>query len=77
MVDNTVDGYYDEFGFYSPQPISRATRRQPPATFSTGPAVGSPVPAIVLPNQFGETVDVHAALGSAGAVVVFHRSAYW
>ncbi len=69
--------YYDEFGFYSPMPLTRAVRRQPPEDFPTGPDVGSPVPAIVLPDQSGNPVDVHKNLGTAGAVVVFHRSAYW
>jgi hypothetical protein len=70
-------GYYDEFGFYSPQPIDRATRRQPGEDHPTGPALGERVPAIVLTDQSGTVVDVHESLGSAGAVVVFHRSAYW
>ena len=70
-------GYYDEFGFYSPQPIDRATRRQPGTDHPTGPEVGAEVPPIVLPDQHGEVVDVHASLGGRGAVVVFHRSAFW
>ncbi len=69
--------YYDEFGFYSPMPLTRAVRRQPAEGFPTGPDVGDPIPAIVLPDQSGAMVDVQANLGSAGAVVVFHRSAYW
>lgn len=70
-------GYYDEFGFYSPQPINRATRRQPGEDHPTGPDVGSAVPAIVLPDQSGRSVDVSASLGRAGGVIVFHRSAFW
>ena len=70
-------GYYDEFGFYSPQPIDRATRRQPGADHPTGPAVGERVPAVLLPDQSGALIDVQASLGSSGAVLVFHRSAYW
>ena len=69
--------YYDEFGFYSPMPLSRAVRKQPPADFPTGPDVGETIPAIALPDQSGNIVDVHANLGTAGAVIVFHRSAYW
>ncbi len=69
--------YYDEFGFYSPMPLTRAVRRQPSEGFPTGPDVGDAVPAIALPDQSGATVDVQANLGSSGAVVVFHRSAYW
>lgn len=76
-MTETTDTYIDEFGFYSPQPISRATRRQPPKSFPTGPDVGAAIPPIVLPDQSGESVDVHGRLGSAGAIVVFHRSAYW
>lgn len=70
-------GYYDEFGFYSPQPVDRATRRQPGEDHPTGPEVGQAVPAIVLPDQSGEVVDVLESLGSSGGVVVFHRSAFW
>jgi len=70
-------GYYDEFGFYSPQPIDRATRRQPGEDHPTGPDVGTAVPAIVLPDQSGATIDVQASLGAAGGVVVLHRSGYW
>ncbi len=76
MAEST-DQYYDEFGFYSPQPLTRGSRRQPPPDFNTGPAIGEAIPAIVLPSQTGELTDVHAELGSAGAVVVFHRSAHW
>lgn len=69
--------YYDEFGFYSPQPLTRASRRQPPKGFNTGPEIGAAVPPIVLPSQTGEPVDVQANLGAVGTIVVFHRSAHW
>ena len=69
--------YYDEFGFYSPMPIDRAARREPDADFPTGPAIGSALPDIRLPNQHGKMVDVAQRRSSAGAIVVFHRSAYW
>ena len=52
-------GYYDEFGFYSPQPIDRATRRQPGEDHPAGPAVGSEVPPIELPDHHGATTSVH------------------
>ena len=70
-------GYLDEFGFYSPMPIDRAARREPGADFPTGPDIGSPLPPIVLPDQHGTLVDVARQRGPRGAVVVFHRSAYW
>ncbi len=73
----TNDGYYDEFDFYSPQPISRATRRQPGADFPTGPDIGAALPEIQLPDQHGNIVDVARNRGVNGAIVVFHRSAYW
>lgn len=76
MTDSNNE-YYDEFGFYSPMPLTRAVRRQPPADFPTGPDVGATIPTIVLPDQSGRLIDVHHELGTAGAVVVFHRSAYW
>jgi len=69
--------FYDEFGFYSPMPVSRAARREPDAGFPTGPDVGTRLPEVVLPDQAGRMVDVHADRGDHGAVVVFHRSAYW
>ena len=69
--------YYDEFGFYSPMPIDRAARREPNADFPTGPAIGETLPDIRLPNQNGETINVSELRGAKGAVVVFHRSAYW
>ena len=72
-----ADEYYDEFGFYSPMPLTRAVRRQPSEDFGTGPEVGDTTPSIVLPDQTGAVVDVHTDLGKSGAVVVFHRSAYW
>ncbi|MEZ5410066.1 MAG: hypothetical protein R2761_18700 [Acidimicrobiales bacterium] len=73
----TEPGFHDEFGFYSPMPLDRAARREPGPDFPTGPAVGSVLPPIVLPDQHGAPVDVAQRRGAAGAVVVFHRSAYW
>jgi hypothetical protein len=70
-------GYYDEFGFYSPMPIDRAARREPDADFPTGPGIGAALPAIRLPNQHGEMINVGEHRGRKGAIVVFHRSAYW
>lgn len=69
--------FYDEFGFYSPMPVSRAARREPEAGFPTGPDAGTRLPDVVLPDQSGRIVDVHADRGDDGAVVVFHRSTYW
>jgi len=69
--------YYDEFGFYSPMPLDRAARREPDADFPTGPEIGTPIPDIRLPNQHGEMIDVAEHRGGKGAIVVFHRSAYW
>jgi len=76
-VSQTPNQYYDEFGFYSPQELTRATRRQPEKGFPTGPEVGEVVPSIVLPDQNGDLINVEKSLGSSGGVVVFHRSAYW
>jgi hypothetical protein len=42
-----------------------------------GPAVGTRFPDVVLPNQGGERVDLHAARGGRRALVLFHRSAAW
>lgn len=70
-------GYYDEFGFYSPMPLDRAARREPDADFPTGPEIGTAIPGIRLPNQHGEMIDVAERRGRKGAIVVFHRSAFW
>lgn len=79
MGDSAVsdDGYYDEFGFYSPMPLSRAARREPDEDFPTGPPIGAVLPPVTLPNQRGEPVTVAGRFGANGAIVVFHRSAYW
>ena len=42
-----------------------------------GPAVGAPFPSVVLPDQQGERVDLHAARAGRRALVLFHRSASW
>ena len=69
--------YYDEFGFYSPMPLDRAARREPDVGFPTGPEIGTAIPDIRLPNQHGEMIDLAEHRGGKGAIVVFHRSAYW
>jgi hypothetical protein len=69
--------YYDEFGFYSPMPLSRAARREPPADLPTGPAVGERLPNFTLPDQHGKQIDFDTARQSRKSIVVFHRSAYW
>ncbi len=68
---------YDEFGFYAPLPVDRAARREPGADFPTGPEIGSALPAVCLPDQQGQIVDIRQHCGSRRAIVVFHRSAYW
>ena len=70
-------GYIDEFGFYAPLPLDRAARREPGADFPTGPEIGSALPAVCLPNQQGQLVDIRQQCGNRPAIVVFHRSAYW
>jgi hypothetical protein len=74
---NEDSEYLDEFGFYSPMPISRGARREPDADFPTGPDLGTYLPDIVLLDQHGRRVDVHASRGPRCGIVVFHRSAYW
>lgn len=49
-----------------------------PRDFATiGPRVGEPFPHLVLPDQTGAPVDLHAARAGRRALVVFHRSAEW
>ena len=69
--------HYDEFGFYAPLQVDRAARREPEADFPTGPEIGSALPAVCLPNQQGQLVDIRQQCGNRRAIVVFHRSAYW
>lgn len=69
--------YYDEFGFYSPMPLSRPARREPGPDFPTGPAVGEALPNFTLPDQYGHQIDFYADRQGRKAIVVFHRSAYW
>lgn len=42
-----------------------------------GPAVGDRFPDVVLPDQHGQSVDLHAARAGRRALVLFHRSAAW
>ncbi len=42
-----------------------------------GPAVGDQFPHIVLPDQHGRTIDLHAERAGRRALVVFYRSAAW
>lgn len=42
-----------------------------------GPAVGTRLPDVRLPDQHGHVVDLHAARGAGPALVVFYRSAAW
>ena len=50
----------------------------PPRDFSTiAPREGTRFPEVVLPDQHGVTLDLHAARGGRRALVVFYRSADW
>ncbi len=42
-----------------------------------GPAVGTRFPDVLLPDQAGRTVDLHADRAGRPALVVFFRSARW
>jgi peroxiredoxin len=42
-----------------------------------GPPVGTRFPDVILPDQRGRTVDLHAARGGRRALIVFFRSADW
>jgi DsbC/DsbD-like thiol-disulfide interchange protein len=59
---------------------SRAAGGQPHAASSPGlerdrPWTGASFPDVVLPDQTGAVVDLHAARGGKRALVLFHRSA--
>jgi len=50
----------------------------PPRNFSSiGPREGTRFPDVVLPDQHGTVVDLHAARRGRRALVVFYRSADW
>jgi hypothetical protein len=52
--------------------------RFPAPDFSTiGPPAGERFPDVVLPDQHGRLIDLHAERGSRRALIVFHRSARW
>jgi hypothetical protein len=42
-----------------------------------GPTVGTRFPEVVLPDQDGQVVDLHAARAGRRALVVIYRSASW
>jgi hypothetical protein len=55
-----------------------ATPQPPVIDFdSVGPATGSIFPDVVLPDQHGNPIDLHAARAGRRALVVFYRSADW
>ena len=50
----------------------------PPRDFGAiGPKEGERFPDVVLPDQTGAPIDLHAARGGRKALVVFYRSAEW
>lgn len=52
--------------------------RFPSTDFSTiGPPVGERFPDVVLPDQHGNSVDLHAVRGDRRALIIFYRSARW
>jgi cytochrome oxidase Cu insertion factor (SCO1/SenC/PrrC family) len=63
------------------QPQEQATRptgRTPESDdFSTGPAIGEPLPDFTLSDQRGEPVNFSRARDGKRALVIFHRSARW
>lgn len=42
-----------------------------------GPAVGTRLPDVVLPDQHGRILDIHAYLAGRPGLFVVHRSAEW
>lgn len=42
-----------------------------------GPAIGEPFPAVELPDQSGQLLDVLAARADRPALVLFDRSTLW
>jgi peroxiredoxin len=53
-------------------------QRFPSTDFSAiGPQIGTRFPDVILPDQHGAPVDLHAVRGERRALIVFHRSARW
>jgi peroxiredoxin len=53
-------------------------QRFPSPDFSAiGPKVGTRFPDVILPDQHGTLVNLHAVRGERRALIVFHRSARW
>ncbi len=46
-------------------------------TDGLGPIVGERFPDVVLPDQFGNMINLHEHRGSRKALFVVHRSADW
>ena len=67
----------DDYGIVGPLKPGHGARSDPRDDMSFGPEVGDVFPDIVTTDQFGATVDVHAARGSGPAVVVFSRATVW
>ena len=44
---------------------------------TVGPQVGERFPDVVLPDQHGNPIDLHAHRGDRQAIIAFHRSADW
>lgn len=44
---------------------------------SLGPNVGERFPDVILPDQFGNMINLHEHRGSRKALFVVHRSADW
>ncbi|MBM4415617.1 MAG: hypothetical protein FJ035_05090 [Chloroflexi bacterium] len=51
--------------------------RNPQGEFSSGPAVGEPLPDFELRDQRGRLVRLAASRARRGAVVAFIRSVVW
>ena len=67
----------DELGFEAPLPVGHPTRAGLPANHSGGPAVGTKLPDIVLPDHRGRRVNLHEDRARAKVAVCFIRSAVW
>ena len=69
--------WFDDYGILGPYRPGIGPRSDPRDSFSTGPAVGEPFPAVSATDQTGATIDVHLGRGSGPAIVVFSRATLW
>ncbi|HCD28232.1 MAG TPA: hypothetical protein DER02_11970 [Gammaproteobacteria bacterium] len=71
------NGWRDRDGFVGPMKPGNGPRSDPKGNFPTGPAVGTPMPAVISTTADGTPFDLHKDRGNRAAIFIFYRSAVW